>query len=239
MMARSHVVVGLASWIAAAPALHLPVIDPLGLVIVVLGSLLPDIDHPKSWVGRRTRPVSTAIASALGHRGVTHSAIAVAGLTFLLLHAGYGRDAVAALTIGYLSHLAADMLTPRGLRLAWPFPGTWSLPLCRTGSATENLIVLLLIGGIGLWLLRHPFPLTALWPRQLVSLTAGNYCPDNAPNLIRFCAPPGRAHKVIHVVEARQPGWEALARPPRRAEHWEIEARIARLTPKKAKTSQG
>lgn len=220
MMARSHVIVGLASWIAAAPALHLPVIDPLGLAIVVLGSLLPDIDHPKSWVGQRTRPVSTAIASALGHRGVTHSAIAAVGLTMLLLHAGYERGAVAALTIGYLSHLAADMLTPRGLRLAWPFPGTWSFPLCRTGSPTENLIVLLLVAGIGLWFLRHPFPLAALWPRQFVSLTAGHHCPDNAPRLTRFCPLPGRAHKVARLVEARQPGWvdKAPARPPRHAE---------------------
>ena len=207
MMARSHVVVGLASWIAAAPALHLPVIDPLGLAIVVLGSLLPDIDHPRSWVGQRTRPVSTAIASVLGHRGVTHSAIAVVALTALLLHAGYARGAVAALTVGYLSHLAADMLTPRGLRLAWPFPGTWSLPLCRTGSVAENLIVLLLIGGIGLWLLRHPVPLTALWPRQMASQTTVNHCPNYALAPIRLCIVPSRLHKVVRLVQARRPGW--------------------------------
>ena len=205
MMARSHVIVGLASWIAVAPALHLPVIDPLGLAIVVLGSLLPDIDHPKSWVGQRTRPVSTAIASALGHRGVTHSAIAVVALTALLLHAGYARGAVAALTVGYLSHLAADMLTPRGLRLAWPFPGTWSLPLCRTGSAMENLIVLLLIGGISLWLLRHPAPLTALWPKQMASLTTAGRCPNHGLTPIRFCNVANRTSKSVRLVQARQP----------------------------------
>ncbi len=219
MMARSHVVVGLASWIAAAPALHLPVVDPLALVIVVLGSLLPDIDHPKSWVGQRTRPVSTAVASALGHRGVTHSAIAAVSLTVLLLHAGYARGAVAALTVGYLSHLAADMLTPRGLRLAWPFPGTWSLPLCRTGSATENLIVLLLIAGIGLWLLRHPVPLAALWPRQLAGLATGHRCPSHAARLTRFHAVSGRRHEAIRLVQARPLGWmEAPASPPRRSD---------------------
>lgn len=157
-MARSHVIVGLATWIAAAPALHLPSLDPVYLSVVVTGSLLPDIDHPKSWVGRRTRPISTAIASTFSHRGITHSAIAVIALTALLLHVGYRRGGVSALVVGYLSHLAADMLTPRGLRLAWPLRGTWGLPVCRTDSAMEPVIVTALAGGITWWLLQHHTP---------------------------------------------------------------------------------
>ena len=155
MMARSHVIVGLATWIATAPLLHLPSLDPVYLSLVVGGSLLPDIDHPKSWVGRRTRPISTAIAATFSHRGITHSAIAVIGLTMLLLHVGYRRGGVSALVIGYLSHLAADMLTPRGLRLAWPLRRTWGLPLCRTDSAMEPVIVTAMAGGVAWWLLRH------------------------------------------------------------------------------------
>jgi inner membrane protein len=163
MMARSHVIIGLAAWIAASPALHLPPLDPSCLGLVVAGSLLPDIDHPSSWVGRRTRPISTAIASVLGHRGITHSAIAVIGLTILLLHAGYRRGGVAALAVGYLSHLAADMLTPRGLRLAWPLRGTWGLPLCRTDSGMEPFIVTILVCGIVWWLLPRHFSGLVAW----------------------------------------------------------------------------
>jgi inner membrane protein len=155
MMARSHVVVGLAAWLAAAPLLHAAPLDPAGLLLAAAGSLLPDIDHPRSWVGRRTWPVSTAIASVLGHRGITHSAIAVIGLTMLLLHAGYRRSGVSAVIVGYLSHLAADMLTPQGLRLAWPFRKTWCVPLCRTGSPAEPVIVLLLLAVTGWWLYKH------------------------------------------------------------------------------------
>ncbi len=156
-MARSHVVVGLAAWIAAAPRLHLPPGDPLYLGLAVTGSLLPDSDHPKSWVGRRTRPVSTATAAILGHRGITHSAIAVIGLVALLLHVGYRRGEVSAVAVGYLSHLAADMLTPRGLRLAWPLRRNWGLPVCRTGSPAEPLIVLALLCGLAWWAVWHAF----------------------------------------------------------------------------------
>src|SRR3984885_14085287 len=105
MMARSHVIVGLATWVAAAPILHVRPLDPIFLGLVVAGSLLPDIDHPKSWVGRRTRPISTAIAATFSHRSITHSAIAVIALTALLLHAGYRRAGISALVIGYLSHM--------------------------------------------------------------------------------------------------------------------------------------
>ena len=143
-------VVGVASWIVAAPLLHLPPADLGGTALAVFGALLPDIDHPQSWVGRRTRPVSTALAAALGHRGITHSALAVVFLVVLLLHGGFRQASVTALAVGYLSHLAADMLTPRGLRLAWPLRPIWGVPLCRTGSPMEALIVSALIGLI-LW----------------------------------------------------------------------------------------
>jgi inner membrane protein len=142
MMAKSHVVIGFAAWVVVAPLLHRSPFDPIDLGLAIAGSLLPDIDHPQSWVGRRTRPVSTVIARSLGHRGITHSALAVVGLVAALLWAGQRRDAVTALAIGYLSHLAADMLTPRGLRLAWPLRRSWGVPLCRTGSPAEALIVL-------------------------------------------------------------------------------------------------
>ena len=166
MMAKSHVVVGLATWIAAAPLLHIFPLNPAYLGLAVAGSLLPDIDHPKSWVGRRTWPVSTALASILGHRGVTHSALAVVGLAALLLQAGYRWGGVSALIVGYLSHLAADMLTPQGLRLAWPLRGTWALPICRTGSVMEPIIVALLVCGIGWWIFRHGLGGTPALPRK-------------------------------------------------------------------------
>lgn len=141
MMAKSHAAIGLASWVVVAPLLHFPPLNLVDLGVALAGAMLPDIDHPQSWVGRRSRPVSTVVAGMLGHRGITHSAVAVAALVAVLMHGGYSRAIIAALAIGYLSHLAADMLTPRGLRLAWPLRRVWGWPVCRTGSPAEPVIV--------------------------------------------------------------------------------------------------
>ena len=145
MMAGSHAVLGAAAWFAAAPHLGLPATDPLALALAVAGSLLPDIDHPASWVGKRLRPVSTMIAAVLGHRGATHSALALAACGWLLLGHGLAGPIAAPVLVGYLSHLAGDLLTPRGLRLAWPMKRTWALPLCRAGSRFESLVVAALL----------------------------------------------------------------------------------------------
>ena len=144
MMAGSHVALGAAAWLVAAPHLGLPAASPACLGFALLGSLLPDIDHPKSWLGRWVRPVSSGIAAVLGHRGVTHSALAAAACIWSL-YGGAPRWIAAPLTVGYLSHLAADLLTPRGLRLAWPLRTTWAFPLCKSGSPFEPLIVALVL----------------------------------------------------------------------------------------------
>lgn len=140
-MAKSHAITGLAAWVVVAPLLHLHALDPAGLSLVLVGSLVPDIDHPASAVGRRCWPVSAVISGAFGHRGITHSAVAVAAAVALLARNGWSRAGTAAFAIGYLSHLAADMLSPRGLRLAWPLKGTWSLPVYSTGKMSEAVVV--------------------------------------------------------------------------------------------------
>ncbi len=152
MLARSHVVVGLAAWTVVATLQRLPPLDPAYVALAAAGSLLPDMDHPKSWIGRRSRPLSTALGAAFGHRGATHSAAAVLGLV-ALLQAGYHPGAVCALAVGYASHLAADVLTPQGLPLTWPLRLTWRLPLYRTGSRREAVVVAAVVCAVGWWLL--------------------------------------------------------------------------------------
>ena len=158
MLAGSHVALGAAAWIAAAPHLGRPPLDPEALALAVFGGLLPDIDHPKSWVGRRLRPVSDLVARIFGHRGITHSLVAVIGCWWLLRHQAVPQHLAAPVVVGYFSHLFGDLLTPGGLRLAWPFKGTWALPVCRTGSPFEPLVVALLISAAWASLPERPDP---------------------------------------------------------------------------------
>ncbi|MGY4800076.1 metal-dependent hydrolase [Teichococcus aerofrigidensis] len=145
MMAGSHVALGAAAWMLAAPRLGLPALDPALLGLAVVGALAPDIDHPKSWVGRRLWFISRPCAAIFGHRGMTHSLLALLACLAVLLRHDVPFVVAAPLAVGYVSHLAADLLTPGGLRLAWPFKGTYALPLCRTGSPFEPLIVAVIL----------------------------------------------------------------------------------------------
>lgn len=95
----------------------------------VVGSLIPDLDHPKSVIGKKVKPVSKGISKAFGHRGMTHSPIALILYTMFILKLtsnpegyyellfNYGAIGSA---VGYLSHLILDMLTIGGIPLFYP-----------------------------------------------------------------------------------------------------------------------
>lgn len=140
MMAGSHIVVGAALWALTARLSELDAIAPQSLAAAALGSLLPDIDHPHSWAGRKVPFISIPLSLLLGHRGLTHSALAVVACAMVLAIMGTGWLA-APVVVGYLSHLLADGLTPSGVPLMWPSKRRFTLNLCRTGSLTEIAIV--------------------------------------------------------------------------------------------------
>ncbi len=141
MLARSHIVMGVAlgGVLAATNGQHL---DAQTIGLVALGALLPDIDHPGSAVGRRVRVISVPLSAIFGHRGFTHSLLALGGCLAALVMGGWGQMWVQPLVIGYLSHLLADMLTPSGVPLFWPYRRSFSFPLTvKTGSVGEYMIV--------------------------------------------------------------------------------------------------
>ncbi|XPE44314.1 metal-dependent hydrolase [Shigella flexneri] len=91
----------------------------------ILTCLLPDINHPKSFLGQRLKWISKPIARAFGHRGFTPQSASSLRCwqPFILrfLKAGFiPADALRGMVLGYLSHILADMLTPAGVPLLWP-----------------------------------------------------------------------------------------------------------------------
>lgn len=147
MMAGSHIAIGAALWAVTARLSGLEPAEPQALAAAALGALLPDIDHPQSWAGRKMRVVSVPLALIVGHRGITHSALAIAACALLLTLLGTGWLA-APVVIGYLSHLLADSLTPSGVPLLWPNKRRFTLNLCRTGSIIEiTLVAAIVVAG--------------------------------------------------------------------------------------------
>lgn len=159
MMAFTHIAVGAATGMILANALGVASRQETWLLAgAVVGSLLPDIDHPKSWLGRRIPFISIPLSSLVGHRGVTHSLIGL-NIVFasVLLSAWLGNmsgsawaPAITGLGIGYASHLLADWLSNTGIPLLWPSRQRFAAPITiQTGSPIEYLIALGLYAWLG------------------------------------------------------------------------------------------
>lgn len=150
MMARNHIPFAMSCWWLYAIAAKQP-IEAHGTMAAAIGGLLPDLDHPKSALGRRIPFISVPLSAMFGHRGMTHSLLAVVGLVATLVAVttmpaytsfgtSFGRLA-APLCIGYLSHLLGDSMTPSGVPVFWPHKRTYSLNLFKTWSWQETVFV--------------------------------------------------------------------------------------------------
>lgn len=123
----------------------------------VLGSLMPDIDHPNSFVGKRLKPVSYLVSLTAGHRGATHSPFVIVFIAALLslLVQWFTKDIqqafllvlVAGFTVGAFSHIFLDSLTKGGVPLFYPLSSKhFRLANFKTGGMGETFIVILMIG---------------------------------------------------------------------------------------------
>ena len=97
MNSAGHITVGLLAGVCIG---HTNSVD---MTIMALSSLMPDIDHPKSTLGRYN-----PLARFMKHRGFTHTLLgaAIVSLPFLYLNAHMWEYAY----IGCLSHILADKL---------------------------------------------------------------------------------------------------------------------------------
>src|SRR3989339_743856 len=134
------------------------------ILFAILGAIIPDIDHPRSIIGKIFSPISAPLERRYGHRTVTHSlagwavSSAIFGLLVLLVIwlLGFIWDFglgvwdlaprwIAAFSISYFSHLVLDMFNKRGSHMFWPDPGRDVIPRnpkfrTESGSNIEVLI---------------------------------------------------------------------------------------------------
>ncbi|QZT32919.1 metal-dependent hydrolase [Caldalkalibacillus thermarum TA2.A1] len=106
----------------------LPFSDPLSyilfFILVLIGSIFPDIDKLRSRLGRKLWFLSIFMSALFGHRGFTHSLlfIAVMGMISLWMTQALNVHAFYALgwTVGIASHVVGDFLTKGGVPLFYP-----------------------------------------------------------------------------------------------------------------------
>jgi len=119
MMFKTHIVIALLVGILLIEWLN-PTLPLLFLAILCIAAALPDIDTPKSKVGKKVGIFSKIINITLGHRGVMHSLYFPAALLVLAILLGFPLIGYA-FAFGYTIHLLSDMLTKDGVHLLYPF----------------------------------------------------------------------------------------------------------------------
>lgn len=87
---------------------------------VTIGSILPDIDTPKSYLGHKFKFISTIINQAFGHRTATHSILVITVLFFISVIAFGMNTFNVGLMLGALFHVLGDMTTHSGVAVVYP-----------------------------------------------------------------------------------------------------------------------
>jgi len=145
----THLVFAECCWFATSAVLDVHYETPAVLAAAAT-SVLPDVDHPKSWVGHLLGSISDDLNHLFGHRGLLHSLFILTLITpalgLPLWWITGSPSTMIAVGIGYGSHLLADMMTLGGIRLFWPsrliavFPGRDDYRV-RTGGNSEPVFV--------------------------------------------------------------------------------------------------
>lgn len=145
-MGLTHILFGLFLFLMSW-RLELVSFDMAVLATLVVGSILPDLDHPRGliysllgapvWLRRGVRRM-------VGQRGILHSllvAVVVLVLGYLIFSVVLGFRFVVSfgLFVGYLSHLFLDSLTVRGVAWLLPFSRKRVRFVIGTGSMIERI----------------------------------------------------------------------------------------------------
>jgi inner membrane protein len=104
-----------------------------------IGSVLPDIDEPNSYIGNKF-PFLSKFLNFLGlkHRTFTHSFIFV----LLIVLLGIIHPIFYFIAFGIFMHILGDVLTKSGVPFFYPaFDTRFSLGLFKTGSLGEFLFI--------------------------------------------------------------------------------------------------
>ncbi|WP_110111893.1 metal-dependent hydrolase [Bacillus sp. CGMCC 1.16541] len=139
MQYRTHIVTSVAAGAGIATTTDISFTFPY-VIGIAIGALIPDIDEPNSFIGRRSFGLSKLIKTAFGHRGITHSVLAC--FLFVLLYQKYPSNFTLGIAVGYAFHIVGDFFSKRGVPLFSPlFKKKLRSPLTyETGGTQETIL---------------------------------------------------------------------------------------------------
>ena len=154
MKVATHLTFAECCWFATSAVFDVHYETPAVLAAAAT-SILPDADHPRSWLGHQLGSVSEDLNRLFGHRSFLHSLLALVLVTVVLgspLWWITGRPSpMIAVGVGYGSHLFADMMTLGGVQLFWPsrliavFPGRDEYRIVSGGNSERVFVALALV----------------------------------------------------------------------------------------------
>ena len=131
--------------------LSLPILLFSG-VITLVSCLLPDIDTPKSKIGKKIF-ISRIIKKVFGHRGLFHSLFILFLVLAIYLYFSHYHSIkniflkyfFVGFIIGYGSHILLDCITKEGIMLFYPLSNARIKGPVKVGGKLEFLIIVILI----------------------------------------------------------------------------------------------
>jgi inner membrane protein len=150
MTAPTHIAAGVSAMSFVALLIPAYRLSLTHIIVGAVAAMLPDVDNPRSFIGRLLFFLSGPIDRKYGHRTITHSFLAtfiLGGSAYLALYI-YSRSLTqfatltATIMIAYFSHIFFDAVTKQGVMIYYParvwgvFPtrASWRI---RTGSKPE------------------------------------------------------------------------------------------------------
>ncbi|MEK6969861.1 MAG: metal-dependent hydrolase [Nanoarchaeota archaeon] len=111
--------------------------------MLLLGSLLPDVDEQRSRINHWSGIIGIVIAFFSKHRGFFHSLLFFA-LSFVLVDFLWNFYYATALFLGYFAHLIGDGITRRGVYIFYPFSDFKIKGPVKVGGILEIIVWLIL-----------------------------------------------------------------------------------------------
>tara|TARA_Y100000034_G_C6777161_1_gene347068 strand:+ start:365 stop:805 length:441 start_codon:yes stop_codon:yes gene_type:complete len=108
--------------------------------LVLLGSILPDIDERNSKINKWSGIIGVVVAALFKHRGLFHSVL-LHGVLFLVIQSFFGIYYAGGLFFGYIAHIIGDGVTRMGVPIFYPFSNFKLRGPVRVGGAIESIIL--------------------------------------------------------------------------------------------------